>query len=312
MSLPLSSYLPAVHAIQPAMTTIQQHWPVEVQDRDWLVCLLRLVQHYQRWLVQPGHLAAFPDWQTELIDLSSTGLLKIAEHFFERFEQCYFPTRFEDLMWLNGFELTEHGFEFVWPAVQGLDYFFCDIADFPEPIRMLLALWATHWDEDLLSGAYWPGHYGSLDLHQLAPAALAAQLPAIRDILLEMTLPEKLHGLPYLIGMIFKDTGNLFLDFGLDEFDESGMLYGWQPQTIQSLAQAWQQAEPILGQLALLQEWITGNPRHHCQLIIDVLHYALQIHADRRRQEQQPSLPLNIPPPQLNLSSFIDSPDPSR
>ncbi|MCA9986284.1 MAG: hypothetical protein KDE59_18375, partial [Anaerolineales bacterium] len=161
----------------------------------------------------------------------------------------------------------------LWPDVRGLDIYALELDDFPEPTCCLLALWGLHWEagwdtaEELWTTT---GRYANLDLKEVRPDQLSAALPAILDQLLTRPLAGPLAALPTLLQLIFKETGNLFLDFGPDELAESGLTFSWREETVLALQADWREAAPRLAALEALEHWVATDARA-LQRIFDLL-----------------------------------------
>lgn len=230
----------------------------------------------------------FPDRSTwldeEIADWTAEDKVVAAVEQFLGRVSALFPVHNE--CWESELELIEWRLDEIPVAPFGFDFWHEEWEEFSEPIPYLLHLFFSRPHE---VHHYRLNSFADLYPDHQVPLALAPH--RLVDILRQMGAGENsgvpisapLDALPDLIEMLAQQTGNPWLDVSEMALAEGGGFPQWQREEVEWLAEAWQEAEPVLARVNDLLDWQNGSP----EAIADKLTAVRDVLLDAYNRSQQ-------------------------
>lgn len=233
-------------SLQPIFSpTIIPASAVTLSQLPPLECLLlanRLAELYA--MVFPDQ----PDWLQEEINwVDADDMAASVAQFIGRVNTLFpvypefWEVDIEDVEWpLYEIPITPYGFD-LWDT---------DWDDFKEPIPYLLHMYYSRRAEMNLDRED--------SFQQLYPelqVPLSLEPHQLVGTLRQMPLPDQLEGLPDLMLMLEKNTGNIWLDMSVYELSDGSLSYDWTHDNVNELSNTWQQAKPIIERVFRLLDW---------------------------------------------------------
>ena len=198
----------------------------------------QLFPHQAAWLEEEY------DWEAEEAE---EAFASMTETFLGRVEEHLFPVMTE--VWEADVEDIMYSLNQIPIIPQGLEHWYYDqFDDYREPVSLLLHI--EHNDEDEEGDTTLARVYPDLSI------PLDLDLDRVRLRLEQMKLAPPLDGLVEAIHMVRHSADNIWMDYSMSDIAEMGYHLAWEDEeTVQWLAESWQEAGPRLERVWDLVEW---------------------------------------------------------